>query len=735
MTYPKESARIYCNQKGEYVMKNIFKKFSKLFLIFFACFSAVMVAYAETAPSKLNMTYYTKSASELPMSFPANFHVKKTTDGKYAFCTYYSKHPPVQSVSYSRGSLITDNGMNYILKKAYSAKDDNSFFIYQNALWIYMIDQGKMPGAYYDLTVFKSRVNSTNSDTANKIKELVQNAKKASANDTTSPTISIDASQAKLALESNGEYYKLSNIKVKASSSSYKLESVKNASTGAKLSGVKYGKDGDSVYIRIPASQVSSVSTSYNYTFTLSKDIYKSYTYTPSDSSYQTMVTTYKTTKKASASSNFTIKKTTSIPVEKVDASSGEAVSGASLQVVSSTGKIIDSWTSTKEAHTVEGLSAGTYVLKEIAAPNGYILSDVQTTFKVDNNGNVTNNNGEKITKITYKNTKTSIIISKQDITSKQELPGAQLVIKDKDGKEVVKWTSSSKKYVIKGLAAGTYTLTETAAPEGYALSSETITFRIDKNGKLYNGDGKSVENIVMYNSPVKSQEVAISKRDITTNQELPRATLTLKDSSGNVVDTWESSTEEHIIKNLKAGTYTLTETKEPDGYILSTESITFKVDSEGKLYDKDGKNISKVIMYNTKKNTPGGVSISKQDITNGKELPGATLVVKDYDGNMIDTWVSTDTPHLIENLKAGIYTLTETIAPSGYVLSTETITFTVKEDGSITKVVMYNSPNSKDVPVENTGSFKTITSTVVGTIIIMIGSAMVFKTCKKKEQ
>ena len=129
-----------------------------------------------------------------------------------------------------------------------------------------------------------------------------------------------------------------------------------------------------------------------------------------------------------------------------------------------------------------------------------------------------------------------------------------------------------------------------------------------------------------------------------------------------------------------------------------------------------------------------GGASISKQDITNKKELPGATLVVKDYDGNVIEQWVSTNEPHIIKDLKPGIYTLTETIAPEGYILSSETITFTVKEDGSITKVVMYNTPNSKEVPVENTASFKTITSSLLGTIIIIAGGYIIFKNSKKKE-
>ena len=160
--------------------------------------------------------------------------------------------------------------------------------------------------------------------------------------------------------------------------------------------------------------------------------------------------------------------------------------------------------------------------------------------------------------------------------------------------------------------------------------------------------------------------------------------------------------------------------------------------------------------MYNEKEQIPeepkpeepqgGGVSISKQDITNKEELPGAHLVVKDYEGNIIDEWVSTNEPHLIEKLPAGIYTLTETIQPEGYILSTETITFTVKDDGSITEVVMYNTPDTKeivpeepkpDVPkqevqVEDTASFKTMTSSIIGLGIILIGLSMIFKNKKE---
>ena len=713
-------------------MKQGFSKISKLFLTLMMCFSLIAIANAESAPSKLTMTYYTQSST--PMSFPANFHVKKTTGGKYAYCTYYSKNPPVKSVSYSRGSKITDKGINYILNQSYNAKNDNDFFIYQTALWTYMVDKGLMKGAYYDLTVFKSRVNSSTSSTAKKIKTLVSNAKKASANDTTAPTITVDTSKASFTLK-DGNYVS-SGIAVKSSVSTYKvaLTSAPEGSTAT--------VNGNEVIITVPASKITTLNTTIQFNVSNSKNIYTSYYYQPSNSSYQIMATTYKNTKTANATGSLTIKTTASIEINKTD-ESGVALKGAGMQVINSQGTVVDSWTSDGQKHVVNGLTEGAYTIKEVSAPAGYKLSTTEIKFTVGSDGKV-RDSGNNITNfIAFKNEKTSVTISKQDITSKTELPGATLVIKNKDGQEVVKWTSSTKQYIIKGLAAGTYTLTETIAPDGYSLSTETITFTIDNYGNLYNGTGTKVDKIVMYNSKITTKDVIISKRDITSNEELPGAKLKLSDANGKEIYSWTSENTPHIFRNLSAGTYTLTETIAPDGYKLSTETITFKVDNEGKIYDQDGKALDKVIMYNQKETTTGGVSVSKQDITNGKELPGATLVIKDYNGNEIDTWISTDTPHVINNLKPGIYTLTETQQPTGYILSTETITFTVKEDGSITKVVMYNSPDSKDlpsgnggedIPVESTGSFKNVTTYVIGIAITLIGALMIYKTSKKNK-
>lgn len=278
------------------------------------------------------------------------------------------------------------------------------------------------------------------------------------------------------------------------------------------------------------------------------------------------------------------------------------------------------------------------------------------------------------------------------------------------------------------------------------SVTSNKIEFNVNVNAKgvinkayQYNPSNPIYQNVaVLYpeNKNVKATtklnlelvtEVQISKIDATTNKELPGAHLVVKDANGKVKKEWTSTEEVYVIKGLKPGKYTLTETIAPEGYVLSTETITFEVKSDG--------TVTKVVMKNYLEDKPVPVSISKRDITTGEELPGAHLELKDETGEFICAWVSTDEPFIIKDgLKPGKYILSETIAPEGYELSTETITFIVKEDGTVDgEIIMYNKPETIEVP--NTSSFKTITASLIGVIIIGLGSFMIYKNYKKNEE
>lgn len=232
--------------------------------------------------------------------------------------------------------------------------------------------------------------------------------------------------------------------------------------------------------------------------------------------------------------------------------------------------------------------------------------------------------------------------------------------------------------------------------------------------------ESKNVSDSVKLNI-TKITKVEISKLDATTGEELEGAKLTVKDEKGNTVDSWTSTNEVHIIEGLNPGTYTLTEEIAPEGYKLSTETITFTINA-------DGTTSGKVVMYNSPIKS---IVISKKDFTTGEELPGAKLELRNEKGDLIEAWVSTDEPHVIEGLEEGVYTLTEVLAPEGYELSTETVTFTVNKDGSVDgDIIMYNKPEVIEVP--STSSFKTITTSLIGIIVIGLGSVIIYRNYKK---
>ena len=296
--------------------------------------------------------------------------------------------------------------------------------------------------------------------------------------------------------------------------------------------------------------------------------------------------------------------------------------------------------------------------------------------------------------------------VSKQDITTKEELAGATLVIKNANGQEVDRWISTGTPHYTEKLSEGTYTLVEEKAPVGYKLTTKEITFTLK--------DSDKVTKVVIYNEKKEVTKVRISKQDITNKTELPGATLIVRDKAGIEVDRWVSGNTPHYIEGLSVGDYTLTELIAPNGYILSSETINFTINNDGNVVD--------VVMYNQPKLVTK-VIISKQDITTKEELAGATLVIRDANGNIVDQWVSGTNAHYIEGLAEGEYTLTEVIAPEGYMLSNETIKFTVKDDGSLTTVVMYNQ-KLITVPITDLDINSKIV--VLGSIITFMGAGLI---------
>ncbi len=365
------------------------------------------------------------------------------------------------------------------------------------------------------------------------------------------------------------------------------------------------------------------------------------------------------------------------VSISKQDATTGKELPGAKLTVTDSSGNVVEEWISAEEPR-VMSLPVGNYTLTEVTAPEKYATAE-SVPFTVRETA--------EIQKVEMKDAPIQVSISKQDITTGEELPGAKLTVTDKDGNLVEEWISAEEPRMM-NLPAGTYTLTETAAPEKYA-TAESVTFEVR--------DTAEIQKVEMKDAPI---QVSVSKQDVTTGKELPGAKLTVTDKDGNLVEEWISSEEPHRM-SLAVGVYILNEITAPDKY-ATAESVEFEV--------KDTAEIQKVEM----KDAPIQVSISKKDITNDEELPGAKLTIKDSEGNTVEEWISSDEPHQV-NLSVGKYTLTEVTAPNGYEVA-ETISFEVTDSMEVQHVTMYDSPKEKTVDL--TGKKDTKTTTQGGTSV-----------------
>ena len=376
--------------------------------------------------------------------------------------------------------------------------------------------------------------------------------------------------------------------------------------------------------------------------------------------------------------------------IKKVDGVTGKVLQGAKFRVrylsgVSGTGGTVigEYTTSANGTIVINRLKAGTYVIEETKAPDGYIMNDVPETVYI------TGKEQDVIT-VEFENySDGGLIIRKLDSETKQPLAGAEFKVTTANGIVVDNYggtvssngiytTDTSGQIHITGVEAGTtLVVTETKAPDGYVLETMSQTVTINKS---------DVQTLTFYNKP--DSGLLITKLDKRTGDALYGAVFKITTDDGTVVGnsngryTTDRNGQIHLT-GLATDTYIVTEVTAPEGYNLDSTPQTIKL--------KYGET-SELTFYNE---AIGGIRITKVDEETGDVIKGVQFRVEYMNGERVGTYTTNSSGVInIDGLEDGWYTILETKAARGYQLDSEPHDVEVK-NGKISRVTITNRKSS----------------------------------------
>lgn len=309
---------------------------------------------------------------------------------------------------------------------------------------------------------------------------------------------------------------------------------------------------------------------------------------------------------------------------------------------------------------TVENLAPGTYSFVEISAPKGYVINTTPITFVID---------AEAIgaptrVETSHINYKGSAALVKQD-ASGHALEGATYKLYDATMKQIgdTYVTDETGLIAVSDLAPGTYQFVEVAAPNGYIINTVPAEFTIQAET---NGEPTPV---VTHHINYKGS-VSLIKEDAHGNR-LQNAVYKLYDADKQQIgDTYTTDAQGTIlVSDLAPGAYTFVEVTAPNGFMINTIPTAFTIESE--LSGEPSLVVAHHINYQ------GSLTVTKVD-PKGNIIGEATFELLDASLNPVATVTTVDGVAHFEDLAPGTYSLRETIAPQGYVLSKEIITIEI---------------------------------------------------------
>ena len=384
----------------------------------------------------------------------------------------------------------------------------------------------------------------------------------------------------------------------------------------------------------------------------------------------------------------------------------GKAVS---MQDPNNFGEITDVFSTDKNGviYLPQQLEAGTYTLVEIEAPEGYVKAE-PIEFKITSaqsyddpvviECNDTPQTGK--IKVIQTDTGTGDVIGtgfQYEVKVLEDiLDGSGEVRTGRNARgEIVPLisgtvvdyltTGEDSTAISKELYTGSYVITNTASAEHYSKNKQEypVTLTPDQTAEAVTAEVKVTNEKTAF---------GLIKTDSTEDKILEGITFHIssdKDKEGGNYVT-DQNGKIYMTDLFHDTTYYIQEKATIPGYNLDSTVYEFHVDEYGMI---SGQSVYEMKLTNQ----PNILEISKKDISQKKELPGATLVVYDSTGKEVEKWVSKENPHVIKGLPAGDYVLHEKSAPERYSLA-EDIEFTLSDSLQVEHVVMYDDLISIEV-------------------------------------
>jgi uncharacterized surface anchored protein len=352
-----------------------------------------------------------------------------------------------------------------------------------------------------------------------------------------------------------------------------------------------------------------------------------------------------------------------SLEIVKLDSVTHNPLADATFKVEKANGESLGTYrTDASGKILIPDIVEGTYVVSEIAAPEGYILSVTPQNVNVG---------GGKVVSVEFLNKPQSgLVITKLDAVTHQPLQGAKFSVTKANGEAIGTFTTGADgKALVSDLDEGVYVVGEIIAPDGYQLDESPKNVTV-KSGKLAAAE--------FINKPFSG--IQIIKTDANSHNPLSGATFTVNTASGEKVGTYKTDVSGNaIVSGLPEGAYIVSEIIAPDGYVLDNTPQTVTVKS-GKLTTAEFTN-----------KPLSDIEILKLDSVTKAPLSGATFTVERDNGEKIGTY-KTDAAGkiIVSGLNEGTYIVSETVAPSGYILDAQPQTIIVKS-GKLTAIEFTN--------------------------------------------